>query len=149
MVSNDQPIATHRRCFGRSQMIFDPWHYVPVLQYKPGALRNGAPFANWDLPKVLLKLKVDYLKREGGDREFVQLLLMIQQYGLETVTVACELAVESGTTHLSVITNIVHRLIEPVPSAPLNITEAPVLRVPPIANVERYDQLCPREVSNA
>ena len=31
-------------------MIFDPWHYLPVLQKKPGALRNGAPFKDWDLP---------------------------------------------------------------------------------------------------
>ena len=36
--------------FGRDQTIYDPWHYVPVLARKPGALRNGAPFKDWVLP---------------------------------------------------------------------------------------------------
>ena len=43
-------IAEHPRAFQRDQMIFDPWHYLPVLRKKPGALRNGAPFKDWDLP---------------------------------------------------------------------------------------------------
>jgi transposase len=43
-------VAEHRRSFGRGQTIYDPWHYVPVLARKPGALRNGAPFKDWVLP---------------------------------------------------------------------------------------------------
>jgi transposase len=46
-------IGEHRRCFGRDQTVFDPWHYVPVLARKPGALRNGAPFKDWILPASL------------------------------------------------------------------------------------------------
>ena len=37
-------VGEHARSFGRDQTIYDPWHYVPVLSRKPGALRNGAPF---------------------------------------------------------------------------------------------------------
>src|SRR5690242_1992911 len=37
-------VGAHSRCFGRDRTVFDPWHYVPVLARKPGALRNGAPF---------------------------------------------------------------------------------------------------------
>ena len=40
-------VGEHRRCFGRGETIYDPWHYVPVLARKPGALRNGAPFKDW------------------------------------------------------------------------------------------------------
>jgi hypothetical protein len=40
-------VADHRRAFGRRATINDPWHYVPVLARKPGALRNGAPFKDW------------------------------------------------------------------------------------------------------
>jgi len=145
VVANDETIATHPRSFARGQTCFDPWHYVPVLQYKPGALRNGAPFANWDLPKVLLDIKTKYLKRAGGDKEFVQLLLLIQQHSLEAVAMACELAMESGTSRLSVITNMLHRLTEPETSKPLSITDAPVLQTPPIANPGRYDQLWQQE----
>src|SRR5271157_546209 len=46
-------VGEHARCFGRGQTIYDPWHYVPVLARKPGALRNGAPFKNWVLPASL------------------------------------------------------------------------------------------------
>ena len=37
-------VGEHVRCFSRNQVIYDPWHYMPVLKRKPGALRNGAPF---------------------------------------------------------------------------------------------------------
>jgi hypothetical protein len=40
-------LAAHPRCFGREQVIYNPWHYVSVLMHKPGALPNGAPFKGW------------------------------------------------------------------------------------------------------
>ena len=43
-------VADHPRCFGRDRTIYDPWHYLPVLVTKPGALRNGAPFQDWERP---------------------------------------------------------------------------------------------------
>jgi hypothetical protein len=43
-------VADHPRQFRRDQIIYDPWHYLPVLMKKPGALRNGAPFKDWALP---------------------------------------------------------------------------------------------------
>ena len=46
-------VAEHARRFGRDQTVYDPWHYVPVLARKPGALRNGAPFKDWALPGAL------------------------------------------------------------------------------------------------
>lgn len=50
-------VGDHPRCFGRGQTVFDPWHYVPVLARKPGALRNGAPFKDWVLPASLEKVR--------------------------------------------------------------------------------------------
>lgn len=38
---------------GRGHTIYNPWHYVPVLVRKPGALRNGAPLKDWALPGAL------------------------------------------------------------------------------------------------
>jgi hypothetical protein len=43
-------VAEHERAFGRGHTVYDPWHYLPVLARKPGALRNGAPFKDWLLP---------------------------------------------------------------------------------------------------
>ena len=50
-------VGEHARRFGRGQTIYDPWHYVPVLARKPGALRNGAPFKDWLLPASLERVR--------------------------------------------------------------------------------------------
>ena len=50
-------VGEHARRFGRGETIYDPWHYVPVLARKPGALRNGAPFKNWPLPASLERVR--------------------------------------------------------------------------------------------
>jgi hypothetical protein len=55
VVADGVVIAEHARRFGRDQLICDPWHYLPILERKPGALRNGVPFLDWDL-KLKLKL---------------------------------------------------------------------------------------------
>ncbi|MFD1507955.1 IS21 family transposase, partial [Lacimonas salitolerans] len=50
MIANDEIIAEHKRRFTRNISYFEPWHYVPLLDRKPGALRDGAPFVGWELP---------------------------------------------------------------------------------------------------
>jgi DNA-directed RNA polymerase subunit K/omega len=54
-------VAQHSRRFQRDQMIFDPWHYLPVLKKKPGALRNGAPFKE---PPVADCARYDRFRKE-------------------------------------------------------------------------------------
>src|ERR1700709_2635820 len=62
-------IGEHARCFGREQTVFDPWHYVPVLARKPGALRNGAPFKDWVLPAALDRVRPKLAGSTDGDRQ--------------------------------------------------------------------------------
>ena len=50
-------VAEHPRSFGRGETVYDPWHYVPVLARKPGALRNGAPFKDWVLPAAMERVR--------------------------------------------------------------------------------------------
>jgi hypothetical protein len=64
-------VGEHARCFGRDQTRFDPWHYVPVLARKPGALRNGAPFKDWLLPAGLERIRRKLAGTAGGDRQMV------------------------------------------------------------------------------
>jgi len=81
------------------------------------------------------------MKRAHGDRDFVELLLLIQTEGLDTVAMACEMAIEDKTTHLSAIINQIHRLTD-VEIKPLkNNSCYPQLKNPPQANCERYNQL--------
>src|SRR6267142_1234493 len=67
-------VGEHPRCFGRSESIYDPWHYVPVLARKPGALRNGAPFKDWLLPASLERIRRKLKGSDDGDRQMVKVL---------------------------------------------------------------------------
>ena len=67
-------VAEHPRSFGRGQVAYDPWHYVPILTRKPGALRNGAPFKGWQLPNALGRLRTRLSAHDDGDRQFVKVL---------------------------------------------------------------------------
>lgn len=61
-------VGEHARGFGRGQTIYDPWHYVPVLARKPGALRNGAPFKDWVLPPAMAATRRKLRGSDDGDQ---------------------------------------------------------------------------------
>jgi len=94
IAAENQIVAEHARCYGRDQLICNPWHYLPVLEKKPGALRHGAPFQQWNLPTPIRIVRDRILKQDKGDRAFVELLLMVRTLGntgLEALEVACDL----------------------------------------------------------
>ena len=70
----DEVVGDHPRHFQRDRIIYDPWHYLPVLTKKPGALRNGAPFKDWDLPAALTQVRAKLKPHADGDRQFVKVL---------------------------------------------------------------------------
>lgn len=146
MVANHQIIAEHTRQFGRDHLICDPWHYLPVLDKKPGALRHGAPFVTWDLPIPIKVVRDRILKQDKGDRAFVDLLLMARDLGdigLDTLEVACDLTLQTGVISSAIVLNEMRRLTEQV--APKTLDEAttalPKLIVEPSADCSRYDAL--------
>jgi hypothetical protein len=59
-------VGEYRRCLGREETAYDPWHYVPVLAQKPGALRNSAPLKEWILPSAMEKIRRSRLRRDHG-----------------------------------------------------------------------------------
>ena len=81
--------ANIARRFGRDQTIYDPWHYVPVLARKPGALRNGAPFKDWVLPSRLERVRRKLAGADDGDRQMVDILAAVLTDGLAAVEAAC------------------------------------------------------------
>jgi hypothetical protein len=140
VVADGKRVAEHARAFGRERLILDPWHYLPVLERKPGALRHGAPFQDWKLPGPILAVKERLLKQPQGDRAFVEVLLALREHGVEPLTVACELALEHRAVTAPVILNHVARLVAPTPPMPMVATTL-VLKEAPAANCERYDVL--------
>ena len=138
---DDEVIAEHARSFGRDRMILDPWHYLPVLARKPGALRNGAPFQGWELPPALARLRRQLGPGDDADRRFVRVLSAVLTDGLDAVEEAIREALDSGAASDDVILNILARRREP-PRPPTIVTsEALMLAHPPIADCARYDLL--------
>jgi len=141
-VAHGEVIAAHQRVFGREQLICDPWHYLPVLEKKPGALRDGAPFIAWDLPKPIQLVRDRILKQPKGDRAFVELLMLAGEAGLDALTVACELALESGIVSAPIVMNELRRLIAPhLPKMAISVPNEIALTTEPMANCQRYDYL--------
>ena len=89
-------VAEHQRSFGRGQTIYDPWHYVPVLARKPGALRNGAPFKDWVLPAAMDRVRRRLAGADDGNRQMVDILTAVLTDGLQAVEAACAEAISHG-----------------------------------------------------
>jgi transposase len=104
-----QLVGEHSRSFGRDQTVFDPWHYVPVLARKPGALRNGAPFKNWVLPPGLDRIRRKLTGSADGDRQMVGILTSVLTDGLPAVEAACQEALNEGVHSADVVINILAR----------------------------------------
>ena len=130
-------VARHARSFDRSEVRYDWRHYISLVEMKPGALRNGAPFDG--LPEVLQRLRAALIKRQGGDRLMAEVLACVPKHGLELVLVAVELILESGNTSAEHIKNVLARLNEAPP--PASIETALTVSEAPIADAGRYDRL--------
>jgi len=134
-------IGEHSRRFGRGEAIYDPWHYVPVLTRKPGALRNGAPFKDWPLPAGLERVRRKLKGSDDGDRQMVKVLSAVLSDGLVAVEAACTEALAGGVHSADVILNILARQRDPGPAATILTPDALRLRHAPIADCARYDSL--------
>jgi hypothetical protein len=134
-------VGEHTRRFGRDQVIYDPWHDLPVLKRKPGALRNGAPFKDWALPPAIERVRRRLAGHADGDRQMVGILTAITSDGVDAVEAACAEALVGGPVSCDVVLNILTRQRQP--PAPLNIVTPDALRLrhEPRADCARYDSL--------
>lgn len=153
VVAEGQTLCEHVRVIDRThrlpgRTIYDWRHYLAVVQRKPGALRNGAPFT--ELPDAFQKLRQQLLRRTGGDREMVDILALVLHHDEQAVLCAVALALEDGVATKTHILNILHRLVDGK-TATVTAIDAPqalVLRQEPQADVGRYDRLI-KEVRRA
>jgi transposase len=146
VAAEGQILCEHVRIIDRShhlpgRTVYDWRHYLAVIQRKPGALRNGAPFT--ELPEAFKKLQIQFLRRPGGDREMVEMLALVLQHDEQAVLCAVELALEAGIATKTHVLNILHRLTDgkAPPASPIDAPQALRLQREPLANVARYDAL--------
>jgi len=110
-----------------------------VVQRKPGALRNGAPFSK--LPPSFRTLQACLLKRPGGDREMADILVLALHHDEQVVEQAVREAVASGAVSRPHILNRSSRLLDAALPATLQAPPALTLTQEPRANTARYDHL--------
>ncbi len=134
-------VGEHGRSFARDKTLFDPWHYVPILARKPGALRNGAPFKDWVLPAGLERVRRKLTSADDGDRQMVAILSAVLSDGLSAVEAACTEALLENVHSADVILNILARRRETVVPLTIMTPEALRLRHEPVADCARYDSL--------
>jgi hypothetical protein len=139
-------LCKHQRIIERShdgpgRTVYDWRHYLAVVQRKPGALRNGAPFL--DLPDAFQRLQRHLLRSPGGDREMVEILALVLHHDEQAVLSAVTMALETGVPTKTHILNLLHRLLDgkPLNTPPVTAPQALRLVSEPMANVERYDAL--------
>lgn len=139
-------LCEHARVIERShklppKTIYDWRHYLAVVQRKPGALRNGAPFL--ELPPAFRQLQDHMLRKPGGDREMVDILALVLHHDEQAVLTAVELSLTEGVPTKTHVLNLLHRLVDGkvIDGPPLDTPQALALRQEPKANVERYDDL--------
>ena len=140
-VRDGQVVGIHVRQFGRDKIIYDPLHYLEVLKYKPGALRNGAPFKEWELPEPIREVRAALSGRPDGDRQFVGILCVIPIYGLETVANACAQALNAKVASRDVVLNLLSRKQDEPDASECFTANLPPLAFPPVADCHRYDSL--------
>ncbi len=117
IVVGDRVVATHRRCWGREQVFYEPVHYLALLERKPGALDFAAPLADWELPVCfgVLRRRLEAEFGGPGTRRFIKVLRLLEGASLRELTRAVEAALELGMADADAVRLILeHRREEPV-----------------------------------
>ena len=110
-------IARHPRCYDREDMIFDPVHYLPLLEKKINALDQAAPLAEWDLPPEFQTLRrlMEARMIKAGRREYVQVLRLLENFDLDEVHVAIKNALRMGAIGFDAVKHLVLCQVEKRP----------------------------------
>ena len=121
-------IARHKRCYERETVIFDPLHYLALLEQKTRALDQAAPLAGWQLPECFAHLRrlLEARLKKHGSREYVQVLRLLETFALAEVTQAIEDALKLGTISFDAVRHLLLCRIE---------------RRPPRLDMENYPHL--------
>jgi len=110
-------IARHPRSYEREDMVFDPVHYLPLIEKKINALDQAAPLAKWDLPPAFQTLRrlMEARMVKAGRREYVQVLRLLEAFDLDDLHAAVKTALRMGTIGFDAIKHLVLCQVEKRP----------------------------------
>jgi transposase len=150
ILDGEQIIATHARCYGREQEIFDALHYLPLLERRPGALEYARPIRamreSWPAvyERALAQLK---LEESPGIREFVRILMLQEEFSVAEVEAGLEAALGHGKLSADAVCLYIRQRKQPevlLPPMDLStLSQADKLQSvnPQPVQLQRYDQL--------
>lgn len=121
-------IARHERSYDKADFIFDPLHYLALIERKVNALDQAAPLENWVLPPIFATLRHILEARMGkaGKREYVQVLRLLETFSLTDVDAAIGQAVQLGAIGFDAVKHVLLCRIEKKPPR-LNLDVYPYL----------------------
>jgi len=140
----DRIVAVHPRCFDRQQEIYDPIHYLPLLQQRPGAFQYAVPIKKWrkEWPKAYEELLIRLQDQENpqqGIREFISILHLHRDYPAEILEEAVSAALRQGMPNLDGVLYQVRRQLENTPTArQMDLTMFPKLQHMEPQSVDLY-----------
>ena len=123
IIHEDRVVARHPRSWGREAAIFEPIHYLALLERKPGGFDHARPLEHWDLPEcyALLRRRLESDNPRHGTRSFIRVLRLLEKFSLPLLTAAVEYALDIDVIDVESIRTIVeHRSDQPVPLFPLD-----------------------------
>jgi transposase len=128
IVAGAEIIARHQRIYDRDQFVFDPKHYLALLEQKPGALDQAAPLQSWTLPEGFQRIRRLLEGRMGnrGKKEFIQILRLMEVFEEAIVAAAVVDAMQLGAIGFDAVKQFVLARVERRP-ARLDLTRYPYL----------------------
>ena len=142
IVCDGVEIARHKRSYGRRDLVFDPRHYLALIEQKPGALDQAAPLQGWILPQALADLRRLMEARMGkrGKREFIQVLRLTEAFPEALVVGAAREAIRLNAISFDAVKQLVVARIENRP-ARLDLSAYPYLPSPSVKTTSPADYL--------
>ncbi len=124
----EKVIARHRRSYEKGDFIYDPIHYLPLLERKVGALDQAAPLAGWELPREFdtLRRLLESRMGKGGKREYVQVLRLMETFSRQEVHQGVRDALRLGTIGYDAVKHLLLCRIEHCPPR-LDLADYPYL----------------------
>lgn len=142
ITAGSEVIARHARSYEREDLIFDPLHYLALLEQKPNALDQAAPLSGFDLPECFDELQrwMEVRLAKQGKREFIQTLRLLETFPRVEVTAAVEDALRLGTISFDAVKHLLLGRIEHRPPR-LDLGNYPHLPLPQVATTSAADYL--------
>jgi transposase len=136
-------VARHPRCYDREDMIFDPVHYLPLIEKKIGALDQAAPLAEWDLPPEFQTLRrlMEARMIKAGRREYVQVLRLLETFDLDDLHAAVKAALRLGAVGFDAVKHLVLCRVEKRPPK-LDLDVYPYLPRATVARTSAASYMC-------